>query len=99
MKGWELYSWRDAGEWRYSLLSGTNRMKSAAELKVSALRDLDEAEKKIRALPAGAEIFWNLPGAADHLSESLKLERPPRNSQESRKIRGLAKKLRLKLTD
>ncbi|MCK9356079.1 MAG: hypothetical protein M0R22_02860 [Dehalococcoidia bacterium] len=32
MKGYELYSWQDGGEWRFALMTGTNRNKTAEEV-------------------------------------------------------------------
>lgn len=32
MKGWELYSWPDGNDWKYSFLPGTNRVKSYDEV-------------------------------------------------------------------
>ena len=32
MKGYELYSWRQNGDWRFSLVEGTNRRKSYEEI-------------------------------------------------------------------
>jgi len=31
IKGWELYSWPDDGSWKFSLMVGTNRMKTLEE--------------------------------------------------------------------
>ena len=33
MKGYELYSWQDGGQWKFSLLIGTNREKTLEEIK------------------------------------------------------------------
>ena len=32
MKGYELYSWQDGGQWKFSLLVGTNREKTLEEI-------------------------------------------------------------------
>ncbi|MBN1181038.1 MAG: hypothetical protein JXB49_02040 [Bacteroidales bacterium] len=32
MKGWELYSWPNGSDWNYSLLPGTNRLKTYNEV-------------------------------------------------------------------
>src|SRR2546423_13466191 len=32
MKGYELYSWKSRGEWHFSLLIGTNRLKTFSEV-------------------------------------------------------------------
>jgi len=32
MKGWKLYSWPDGSYWNYSVLIGTNRVKSYEEV-------------------------------------------------------------------
>lgn len=58
MKGVELYSWQtDAGEWRYSLLPGTNREKTLDEVQDAPL-DQAALEAALDALPEGEMVFW-----------------------------------------
>jgi len=71
-KGYELYSWRPVGQsqWNYSLMSGTNRLKtieeitaledlttSAGPVRMSA-RGLDELKALLRRLPRGESVTW-----------------------------------------
>ena len=58
MKGWELYSWRDGRELRFALVVGTNRIKTATEIKRSMVVDLD---KQLAALANGEQVFWSAP--------------------------------------
>lgn len=60
MKGWELYSWTDANRWNYSLLMGTDRLKSYAEVTENLIKVSGEDSLKLLLdkLPAGEEIHW-----------------------------------------
>jgi hypothetical protein len=66
MKDWELYSWLEAGEWRFSLLLGTNRTKVCTEIKsavsVKTLAELDAALVELGHTP-GQVIIWEAPEA------------------------------------
>jgi hypothetical protein len=79
MKGWELYSWSGAGEWRFSLLLGTNRTKGCAEIKSRAatktLPELEAALAEVAHAP-GEHVFWEPPGAAN-LADACDLAYPP----------------------
>ncbi len=68
MKGWELYIWQDAGQTWFTLLPGTNRVKTAAEV-FSSPRDtngpdgiaitiagLDALGGVLARLPAGETV-------------------------------------------
>ena len=58
MKGIELYSWQtDAGEWRYSLLPGTNRQKTYDEVVAHPLTQA-ELEDEMGYLAEGEYVFW-----------------------------------------
>ena len=50
MKGYELYSWQDNGQWHFSLLEGTNREKTLDEI-----RSPDTASKGVEALQSALE--------------------------------------------
>lgn len=57
-KGIELYSWQaETGQWVYSILPGTNRNKTIAEVKAYPL-SLDEVKAAISKLAIGESIFW-----------------------------------------
>lgn len=58
-KGIELYSWQtDVGEWRYSLLPGTNRIKTVGEVTAAPL-DQAALEAALLELPPGETVFWS----------------------------------------
>ena len=58
MKGWELYSWKDTG-WKFVLVPGTNRRKSADEILSSRhiLNGMKELENEIEKLKDGEIII------------------------------------------
>ncbi len=70
MKGYELYSWQVDGEWRFTLITGTNRTKSLEEItsgedvvsqdgwvRIHA-EGLEALESLLMRLPGGEELFW-----------------------------------------
>ncbi len=71
MKGYELFSWLSGGTWNFTLVTGTNRLKSFEELmspenvygdqglvKIS-VSGVEEIKKVLDRLPAKTEIFWS----------------------------------------
>jgi hypothetical protein len=60
MKGYELYSWRENGEWFFALLPGTNRSKYAAEIKNAEMKvaGVDAAIRLVKRIPKGDYLFW-----------------------------------------
>ena len=66
MKGWELYSWSERGAWRFALLVGTNRTKSATEIKAPAamLPNLAALNEQLTGLANGEFVFWQVNRAA-----------------------------------
>lgn len=60
MKGFELYSWQENGEWYFSVLIGTNRQKTEDEIHAAAgkLRGVTELQKVLRSIPAGEAVSW-----------------------------------------
>ncbi len=60
MKGWELYSWPEAVSWKYSLLKGTNRLKSLDEVISNKIKvtGTDSLKMLIGKMPEGEEIYW-----------------------------------------
>ena len=70
MKGYELYSWPENAEWYYTLITGTNRTKTTAEVKSSGdvtgtegwihirVKGVDEIKNLFNKLPAGTNILW-----------------------------------------
>jgi len=70
MKGWEIYSWADkrcAADPKhpgpeavcFALLPGTNRAKTAVEIKKAPLK-LAELERQLNALKKGEDVFWSV---------------------------------------
>jgi hypothetical protein len=75
-KGIELYSWQDKpGEWKYSILFGTNRVKTIKEVKSRSV-SIDELKIVISKMAINESIFWN--NAADNGSgQDIVLPFPP----------------------
>ena len=61
MKGYELYSWQDGSQWRFSILIGTNREKTLDEIKSAdvTLSSMDELKSTLEQIPAGQYITWS----------------------------------------
>jgi hypothetical protein len=61
MKGYELYSWQDGNQWRYSILIGTNREKTLDEIKSAdvTLSGIGELKSTLEQIPAGQYITWS----------------------------------------
>ena len=61
MKGYELYSWQDGGQWKFSLLVGTNREKTLEEIKSAdtVFAGVDELTSMLEKIPAGQYITWS----------------------------------------
>ena len=60
MKGWELYSWPNGNDWNYSILTGTNRLKTYNEVienKIIVL-GIDSLKMLLDKFPKKEEIFW-----------------------------------------
>jgi hypothetical protein len=60
-KGYELYSWQEGDQWRFSLLVGTNREKSLDEIKSTdnILPDLDTLISTLEKIPSGQYVTWS----------------------------------------
>jgi len=61
MKGYELYSWQEGNQWRFSLLIGTNREKSLDEIKShdTLLPDADALITVLEKVPSGQYVTWS----------------------------------------
>jgi hypothetical protein len=57
---YELYSWQSDGKWFFSLLIGTNRMKSIEEVTDPAvqLEGVAALKEQLAKLPAGEYVSW-----------------------------------------
>jgi len=91
MKGYELYSWQEKGEWHFTLITGTNRNKFIEEIvseediisevgwiKVHAV-GVSEIKAVLAKLPQGESIFWSvgLMGAVGN--SDMVMEHPPQS--------------------
>jgi hypothetical protein len=61
MKGYELYSWQDGSQWKFSILVGTNREKTLEEIKAAdvVLSRVDELTSTLEKIPSGQYITWS----------------------------------------
>lgn len=69
-KGYELYSWQEAGQWHFTLVTGTNRNKTRDELVSPGETISPDGWVKIHVigseaivgalarLPRGEQVFW-----------------------------------------
>ena len=68
MKGYELYSWQSNGNWNFTLITGTNRVKTYDEIVDSAemvgsfvkisVDNIRELKTLLMRVPAGSSISW-----------------------------------------
>lgn len=60
MKGWELYSWQVDSNWKYSLMEGTNSVKTYSSIINNHISVTGEDSLKIllSRLPYQEEVFW-----------------------------------------
>jgi hypothetical protein len=57
-KGMELYSWQDDdGRWLFSIMLGTNRIKTLSEIKASPI-GIAEVKQQFCQLAGGEQVFW-----------------------------------------
>lgn len=60
MKGYELYSWQDGNEWKFSVLVGTNRLKTLDEItSPDTTLSIDELKSVLENIPAGQYVTWS----------------------------------------
>jgi hypothetical protein len=61
MKGWELYSWSEGTNWKFSVLVGTNRGKSLTEVLTAKYKvtGLDSLKILLNQLPTGEFVSWH----------------------------------------
>jgi hypothetical protein len=102
MKGYELYSWKVKGRWHYSVLVGTNRSKSYAEITSPQVEriGIEALKAELKKVPKGEEVFWRSaahPGVERPRTKgSPILELPSR--ERIKRIREHCSKLGIKLT-
>ena len=69
MKGYELYSWKSGGAWRFTLITGTNRLKTLGEITSSeslvegdwvkiTVEGVADLESVLGRLPSGTTVSW-----------------------------------------
>ena len=60
MKGYELYSWGEDGQWFFSILIGTNREKTLEEIQSpdATLKGMEELQHVLESIPAGEFVTW-----------------------------------------
>jgi hypothetical protein len=92
MKGWEIYSWFDmkcsanphlhsapnADSVCFALVHGTNRQKTADEIRKTPLA-IAVLEQQIAKLAKGVDVFWNAPDKSFDLPDAARGNTDPRN--------------------
>lgn len=92
MKGWEIYSWFDLkcsakpqlqsapnrDSVCFALVPGTNRRKTADEIRASPI-GIAALEKRIARLAAGDDVFWLAPGDPFDVPDAKRGAADPRN--------------------
>lgn len=60
MKGWELYSWLDGNDWKFSILPGTNRVKTYDEVitNKTTVTGIDSLKVLLDKFPKKEYISW-----------------------------------------
>jgi hypothetical protein len=61
MKGYEMYSWQMRGVWYFSVVVGTDRIKTYDEISSPELRvqGLEALESELDELPRGERVLWS----------------------------------------
>jgi hypothetical protein len=92
MKGYELYSWEEAGQWNFTLITGTNRNKYLEEI-ISAediisevgwikihVAGVDAIKTVLAKLPQNEYIFWSAGLMASVGNNDIIMEYPPQST-------------------
>ena len=70
MKGYEIYSWEEEGQWVFKLMTGTNRQKSIEEIMSNSetiqddawvnikINGVDDLKTILEKLTKGDSLFW-----------------------------------------
>ena len=101
IKGYELYSWKIKSHWYYSLLPGTNRLKSYEEITApgAVRRDTAGLKAELQKLPRGEVVLWmsDAPAGArkSAAGQELNMKHPSRARIKS--IKAICNKLGIKL--
>lgn len=61
MKGYELYSWQEGGQWKFAVLVGTNREKSLEEIQSAdtIFSGVDALQAALETMPEGQYLTWS----------------------------------------
>ena len=101
VKGYLLFTWKEKGQWHYSLLPGTNRERTYAEITSPARVNIGTSsfQSALRRLPKGTEVLWQSdapPGIKRPGSvETISFKHPSRKRIE--RIRKFCDELGIKL--
>jgi hypothetical protein len=73
MKGFELYSWQDGSQWKFSLFTGTNREKTLEEIQSagSVLDGMEALRSTLEAISPGQTITWSAKGTLSFPPEEI----------------------------
>lgn len=82
LKGWELYIWRQVDETYFSLMVGTNRLKTDEEIAKSAVKGFEALKPKLDQLKKGEELLLH----GRRLIEKAPAEEADRVTEYSEKI-------------
>jgi hypothetical protein len=97
-KGWELYSYRDNGDWRFSLMIGTNRFKFCSEVRnPRGALTLEQLERALRRLAAREYLSWRGPDDAAFSRNKCDVAYP--EPEIVTRIRQLGRRLELNYAD
>jgi hypothetical protein len=94
-KGYELYSWQTGNDWVFTLITGTNRMKTFDEIispnllygesgffMISVI-GMDEIEKLMERLPANEDVLWGGMDLSDQVpTGTIYLTFPPQKMMD-----------------
>jgi hypothetical protein len=97
-KGWELYSYRDNGDWRFSLMIGTNRFKFCSEVRnPRGALTLEQLERALRRLAAREYLSWRGPDDAAFSRNKCGVAYP--EPEIVARVRQLSRRLELNYAD
>ena len=89
-KGYELYSWEDEGQWHFTLMTGTNRVKTLNEIMLDEdyisesgwvdiqVVGVDAVKSVLAKLPEGESVFWCDDLHIGQMMEQVNLQLPPK---------------------
>ena len=90
MKGYELYSWEENSQWHYTLITGTNRVKTMEEITSEEdfisetgwvnihVVGVDAIKDVLSKLPRGEPVFWSGRLHTGETTGQINLRMPPK---------------------